>query len=120
MPEKLYTIVRTSEGVKCFVSEDDGDTERAVKHVVYHSPTGFECGYGGSGPADLALSILADYLNEDPRPFELYAGQAKCWKLHQTFKWKFIAPMVGVVHWIKEEQIEQFLETEKAKEKLER
>lgn len=29
-----------------------------VEHkVVYHSPTGFEWGYGGSGPADLALNL---------------------------------------------------------------
>jgi len=27
-----------------------------------HSPTGFEVGYGGSGPAQLALAILADAL----------------------------------------------------------
>ena len=26
-----------------------------------HSPTGFEWGYGGSGPAQLALAILADH-----------------------------------------------------------
>jgi len=26
--------------------------------VVWHSPTGFEWGYGGSGPADFALNIL--------------------------------------------------------------
>ena len=26
--------------------------------VVHHSPTGYEWGYGGSGPADLALNIL--------------------------------------------------------------
>ena len=25
---------------------------------VWHSPTGFEWSYGGSGPADLALNIL--------------------------------------------------------------
>lgn len=31
-----------------------------LKHVVRHSPTGFEWGYGGSGPADLALSILTN------------------------------------------------------------
>ena len=27
--------------------------------IVRHSPTGFEWGYGGSGPAELALNILA-------------------------------------------------------------
>ncbi len=31
-----------------------------LKHIVRHSPTGFNWGYGGSGPADLALSILTD------------------------------------------------------------
>src|SRR5258708_36011467 len=26
---------------------------RTLRHVIYHSPSGFEWGYGGSGPADL-------------------------------------------------------------------
>jgi hypothetical protein len=30
-----------------------------------HSPSGFEWGYGGSGPAQLALALLADYLADD-------------------------------------------------------
>jgi hypothetical protein len=30
-----------------------------------HSPTGLEWGYGGSGPAHLALAILADHLGDD-------------------------------------------------------
>ena len=29
-----------------------------LHHVVRHSPTGIEWGYGGSGPSDLALSVL--------------------------------------------------------------
>lgn len=29
-----------------------------------HSPTGFEAGYGGSGPAQLALAITADVLGD--------------------------------------------------------
>jgi len=29
-----------------------------------HSPTGFEWGYGGSGPAQLAIAILADCIGE--------------------------------------------------------
>jgi hypothetical protein len=37
----------------------------ALQHVVRHSPTGFECGYGGSGPADLARSLLIDALGEE-------------------------------------------------------
>jgi hypothetical protein len=30
-----------------------------------HSPTGFEFGYGGSGPAQLALAILADCCGDE-------------------------------------------------------
>lgn len=35
-----------------------------LKHHVYHSPTGFNWGYGGSGPAELARCILADAIGE--------------------------------------------------------
>ena len=31
---------------------------------VWHSPSGFEWGYGGSGPADLALNILYEATGE--------------------------------------------------------
>ena len=45
-----------------------------------HSPTGFEWGYGGSGPAQLALALLADYLGDDNTAVAL----------HQDFKHAFI------------------------------
>ena len=64
--------------------------------VVHHSPDGFEFGYGGSGPADLALNACQLYLN-----MVQYSGQkTKCydgncwtlaWILHQDFKREFIA-----------------------------
>jgi hypothetical protein len=37
-----------------------------------HSPTGYEWGYGGSGPAQLALALLADHLRDDERALALY------------------------------------------------
>ena len=37
-----------------------------------HSPTGFEWGYNGSGPAQLALAMLADYLGNDDEALALY------------------------------------------------
>jgi hypothetical protein len=45
-----------------------------------HSPTGFEWGYGGSGPAQLALALLADHLGDDERAVAL----------HQDFKWAVV------------------------------
>lgn len=46
-----------------------------------HSPTGFEWGYGGSGPAQLALALLADYFGNDDQALAL----------HQSFKWAVVA-----------------------------
>jgi hypothetical protein len=37
-----------------------------LRHRSRHSPDGFEWGYGGSGPSDLALSILWDHLGVEP------------------------------------------------------
>ena len=36
----------------------DGSAHATVDHVVRHSPTGIDWGRRGSGPADLALSVL--------------------------------------------------------------
>lgn len=66
------------------------------RHAVHHSPTGFEWGYGGSGPTDLALCIVQDVLlslgyHGETTP--AYHGQvfAEAFLLHQDFKWEFIA-----------------------------
>jgi hypothetical protein len=48
-----------------------------------HSPTGFEWGYCGSGPAQLALAILADHLGNNQEAVNL----------HQRFKWNVIAEL---------------------------
>ena len=45
-----------------------------------HSPTGFEWGYGGSGPAQLALALLADQLSDD-----------EAVELHHEFKREVVA-----------------------------
>ena len=37
-----------------------------------HSPDGFEWGYGGSGPAQLALALLADHMSDDDKALRLY------------------------------------------------
>jgi hypothetical protein len=69
------------------------------QRVFNHSPDGFAWGYGGSGPAQLALAIL------------LAAGlsENEAVRLHQDFKWAFIAPLerarftidVDVQAWVK-------------------
>lgn len=39
-----------------------------LRHIVRHSPMGLTWGFQGNGPLDLALSVLADYLNLEPLP----------------------------------------------------
>jgi Family of unknown function (DUF6166) len=67
----------------------DGRRLNPRQDLWNHSPTGFEWGYGGSGPAQLALAILADHCANDERALNWY----------QRFKWAVIA---GLPHreWI--------------------
>jgi Family of unknown function (DUF6166) len=110
---KFYHVHRRSGEVTVRVTE--GDTTGIAFNeyplslepslaVSNHSPTGFEFGYGGSGPAQLALAILMDFTGEVP--------DAAC---YQGFKWMFIAPMKGpgaviagskIEAWLKQQQVE--------------
>lgn len=64
--------------------EEDGQTRELDPRfdLRNHSPTGFQWGYGGSGPAQLALAICVDALGEE-------AGQT----IYQRFK------ATHVAHW---------------------
>jgi len=61
----------------------------------YHSPDGFEWGYGGSGPARFVFAILADAI-----------GDREAQRLYQDFKWGVIAKLDQEKPWeITREQI---------------
>ena len=69
---------------------------RLLTVITHHSPDGIEWGYVGSGPADLALSLLADFFNERPERVtdalrSLWAPRSKAAALHQRFKAEFLA-----------------------------
>ena len=84
------------ERLECDTLQDDGTIVRK-KHtasgirsnvprtVWQHSPTGYNFGYNGSGPTDLALNLL------------LYAcnGEQVARNLTVDFRMKFIAPVQG-------------------------
>lgn len=55
-----------------------------IPHRIVKHSHGFEWGYGGSGPAELALNILAAFIGR-----ELAENDG----LYQQFKWDFIANM---------------------------
>lgn len=72
------------------------------RHDLYdHSPTGFEWGYPGSGPAQLALAILADHLADDE------AALAN----HQEFKFAVIATLPEGAWTLSSQTIDEALTT---------
>ncbi len=88
-----YEAMRKHGKVVAFVAvpQEDGTTSRSpLPHCVRHSPTGFEIGYCGSGPADLAFSILKhwflSYQFSNDEAEEMTMG------CYQAFKRTFIAP----------------------------
>lgn len=80
-------------------------SKRGVLHcniprlVVVHSPTGFEIGYGGSGPSDFALNVLEFFARRfhglSPDEQAGRGDDGKCtafaWAYHHDFKRQFIA-----------------------------
>jgi hypothetical protein len=56
---------------------DELDPARSLK-LRNHSPTGFEWGYGGSGPAQLALAILLDSFGAELALAEYQQFKAEC------------------------------------------
>ena len=90
-PTRAFLETAPADDAVLVCSRIDGDTQFIIKNpngpavpfvqaLVKHSPTGMEWGYGGSGPADLALNILALFV--DPR---------EAARLHQDFKWASVA-----------------------------
>lgn len=64
------------------VKEDDQDWRPLAPRwdLRNHSPDGFNWGYTGSGPAQLALAMMCDLLGDD----------AKALKVYQDFKDKWV------------------------------
>ncbi len=64
-----------------------------------HSPTGFCWGYGGSGPAQLALALIADAVDDN---------MAR--RNYQQFKWEVIARFPMDQSWeLTDEQVKDWV-----------
>lgn len=98
---RIYGL-RTAAGLKVWVDDSPVPLAPSLK-AWRHSPTGFECGYAGSGPAQLALAILMMFTDKDNAS-----------RLHQNFKFGFLADgkyfgveefeiNVDITAWIKEQ-----------------
>ncbi len=66
----------------------DGQPLPPRNDLKNHSPDGFEWGYGGSGPAQLALALLAHHFGQDGSG---RVADKKALALYQAFKAKLVA-----------------------------
>ena len=100
----------------------DGEALSNVpRSVIFHSPDGFEWGYNGSGPADLALNIINAFVPpgwDKLDPVKCYKGEVSftAFILHQEFKREFIEvlPKDGgiikrfiILDWIKARKVSE-------------
>ena len=87
---KIYKgfAVPEDKGGPCIVTVNDKllDPQNRLRN---HSPDGFQWGYGGSGPAQLALAICVNAIGEE-------IGQ----QVYQDFKWKIIAKLPQGKDWL--------------------
>ena len=95
---RSYQGTRTHTGAHVTRQEAEQAPPQALPprlDLAYHSPTGLEWGYGGSGPAQLALALLADALGDDEKAI----------MLHQAFKWEVVASLPPVTWTLTEPEI---------------
>jgi hypothetical protein len=78
----MKTYQGKREGYAAFVTVD-GRPLNPRLDLYNHSPTGFEWGYCGSGPAQLALALLADHFGDDRQALDFY----------QRFKWAVVVEL---------------------------
>ena len=70
-------------------------------HVRNHSPTGFSWGYGGSGPAQLALALCMESV-----------GRRRALYVYQDFKFAVIAKLLPGQDWeLTEQQVRMAIES---------
>jgi hypothetical protein len=92
-----YEGIRTKAGPIVMVNGELLDLRLDLRN---HSPTGFEWGYCGSGPAQLALAILAHHLEDDEQTLNLY----------QRFKWTIVVELPRSGWTLTTSQLNQILE----------
>lgn len=94
--------------------DENGFHTNVRQRVMHHSPSGFEAGYAGSGPADFALNICAVLFpagQDEEETEKCFYGRVsrEAWRLHQRFKEAFLAGADKNEGIISNDQIREFL-----------
>jgi Family of unknown function (DUF6166) len=94
---KRYIGTRTEKGAEVIAIDEEGGQEPLDPRfdLRKHSMSGFNWGFGGSGPAQLSLALLADALCDDEKAQHFY----------QDFKFKVIGRFAGDTFEISEQEI---------------
>jgi uncharacterized protein DUF6166 len=92
---KMYVGHRTKRGCKVFIVGYDGDSYKLplCQSLVNHSPDGFEWGYSGAGPAQLAFALCFNVIGDEEIVRQVY----------QEFKRRHIAT-IRQTNWRMKEQ----------------
>jgi len=85
----------------CSRNPDGTASVNIQQRIKRHSPDGFEWGYAGSGPSDLALNILSIFIGQEAAERD---------GLYQRFKEKFIVSMPKTGGIIKKDEILRWID----------
>jgi hypothetical protein len=94
--ENLYYRGFRDKDQNAHVVKGSGNDEQTLNcrwDLANHSPDGPEWGYGGSGPSQLALSLVADALGSTR------AGEQLALGFYQDFKWRVIGGLEQELPW---------------------
>jgi len=85
-------------GVSCWRAPDGTARSSIAQRHEHYAPTGFDWGFGGSGPADLALNMLALFLPLAPEATGVVLRDGSfvsdaAWALHHECKYDLIATL---------------------------
>jgi hypothetical protein len=92
----LYRDVTNADQVMVEIVRVSGKVER-LPHIIRHSPDGFEWGYSGSGPSDLAIAICVAVLGDEPGPSVCLAVRDVLISPIGTDRWELTAKRVREV-----------------------
>lgn len=112
---KVYHGLRTSTGCEVIIEYgNEGSYSQRILDINpslklrNHSPTGFEWGYGGSGPAQLALALLYDVTKDRRESLEWYQRFKVDKIMHLPHEcWKMTSQ--EIIDWLQNAQVKELM-----------
>lgn len=106
---KQYAITRDPDRGKVHVDVMDRGTCYKLRHIQFHSATGFELDSSRPGSADLAIAIVADWLGEHPTEDTVKTQFWESLALSGDFRARFLARVDGETCLILGHDIQDFM-----------